>query len=285
MSGGSTSAIGLVFRRPTELLDLDPFFHSFLSGVEEVLARDEYGAMLRFVDSDKGESQAYERLFLERRVDGFILTDLRANDPRYVQLAELGAPTVLAGTPSEKTPFPRVGTGTRKTLRELITHLISQGHVTIAHITGLDRLQHSEARLNIWRDTLFAAGLTPGPVEHGDFSSEGGARATQRLLSRPGERPTAIVFANDVMALAGISVLNEAGVKVPTEIAVAGFDDIPLASFTTPPLTTIHCDYVEMGRRAAELLLGVLRGEDVPQDDEIGGTLRLRASTEGWVAR
>ncbi|MBA4866077.1 LacI family DNA-binding transcriptional regulator [Streptomyces sp. PSKA54] len=278
VSGGPAHAVGLVLRRPAELLELDPFFPAFLAGVESALTSVGYAAVLRFVGDSHTEREGYEQLVGERRVDGFLLTDLRHRDPRFELLSRLGARAVVAGSPGRTCPFPWVSTGSAGQVRELIRHLIAQGHRTIAHVAGTPSLRHARRRRQLWQDTVIEAGLEPGPVVTGDFTTDGGARATRELLDQS-PRPTAIFYANDLMAIAGLSVLAEHGVKVPDDMAVAGFDDISLASYVTPALTTVRCDYRRMGQIATHTLLAQLRNEEVAPQFTIGGELRLRRST------
>lgn len=278
VGGGAANAIGLVLRREPELLELDPFFPAFLAGVQATLAPIGHASVTRFAPDEQSEWEAYRQLAGERRVDGFLLVDLRHRDPRYGWLAELGTRAVVAGTPGRACPFPHVATGDSEQVRELIRHLIAQGHRRIAHVTGPPVLRHSRRRRRLWEETMREAGLEPGPVVIGDYTTLGGVRAAQQLLEmRP--RPTAIFFSNDLMAIAGLSVLAESKVRVPEEIAVAGFDDIGLASYVTPSLTSVYCDYRRLGRVATEMLLAQISGQEVSPPRAIGAELRLRRST------
>lgn len=280
VSGGPARAVGLVMRRPAELLELDPFFPALLSGIESVLSEANYAAVLRFVNDANTERECYAELIGERRVDGFVLTDLRHRDPRFDWLTQLGAAVVVAGSPGRGCPFPSVRTGAAGEIRALVRHLIDNGHRTIAHVAGPPGLRHARRRQQLWAEAVQDGGLTPGPVVVSDFTADGGGRATRELLDHS-PRPTAIFYANDLMAIAGMSVLAERGVRVPEDIAVAGFDDISLANYVTPPLTTVHCDYRRMGKVATQMLLAQLRNEEVVQQFTIGAELRLRRSTGG----
>ncbi|GGJ65739.1 LacI family DNA-binding transcriptional regulator [Streptomyces brasiliensis] len=278
VGGGPAKAVGMVLRRPAELLELDPFFPAFLAGVESALTSVGYAAVLRFVSDTATERACYEQLIGERRVDGFLLTDLRHRDPRFEWLSRLEARVVVAGSPGRGCTFPWVSTGGADKIRDLTRHLIAQGHRTIAHVAGPPTLRHARRRRQLWEETLAEAGLEPGPVVTGDFTAEGGARATHELLDGS-PRPTAVFYANDLMAIAGLSVIAERGIRVPDDMAVAGFDDIVLSSYVTPALTTVRCDYRRMGQIATQTLLAQLRNEGVPQQITIGGELRLRRST------
>lgn len=279
VSGAPARAIGLVLRRSPELLQADPFFPAFLAGVEAVLSREDHSAVIRFVSDTSGERAAYTGLFGERRVDGFLITDLRQRDPRFEWLRELQAPAVVVGTPPAGVDLPSVGTGSDAQTRELVQHLVDDGHKTIAHISGPPHLRHARRRERIWREVVAAAGLEPGPSLEGDFTAEGGVRATRRLLEIS-PRPTAVFYANDIMAIAGMSVMIDAGLRVPADVAVAGFDDIPLSSYLSPSLTTVRCDYPKMGRIATQLLLSRTRGDETPViTTSVGAQLIVRRSS------
>lgn len=279
ISGGPARAIGLVLRRPAELLEDDPFFPGFLAGVETVLSQIGYAAVVRFVNDGIAEHEAYSELAGERRVDGFLLTDLRQRDPRYGWLLAAEIPAVVAGSPPDDCPFPSVGTGSAAEVRALITHLIAQGHTSIAHVSGPMTFRHARRRAQLWSETLTSAGLTPGRLIDGEFTAGGSVLATRQLL-KSADRPTAIFYSNDIMAIAGMSVIAEHGLDVPGDIAVAGFDDISLASYVVPSLTTVRCDYRRMGAIATQMLLAQVRGEDVPHVAAgIGAELRIRRSS------
>lgn len=280
VSGAPAHAVGLVLRKPAELLELDPFFPTLLAGVESTLAAANYAAVLRFVGDTTTERECYAQLAGERRVDGFLLTDIRHRDPRFDWLAGLGARAVVAGSPGRGCPFPAVGASFASHIRALVRHLIGNGHHVIAHVSGPPNLRHARQRQQLWVETMTEAGLPPGPLAAGDFTAEGGIRATRELLAGS-PRPTAIFYANDLMAIAGMSALADQGIRIPEDIAVAGFDDINLASYVTPSLTTVRCDYRRMGQVAAQVLLAQLRGEEVAPQLMIDGELRLRRSTEG----
>lgn len=278
INGAPAHAIGVVLRRPAELLELDPFFPAFLAGVESVLAEHRYAAIIRFVSGARDERECYRQMVAERRVDGFLLNDLRRPEARYRLIAELDAPAVVVGNPGPSCPFPSVDTDTDDQVRALVARLADAGHRHIAHVMGAPELAHSKARRELWRRTLVEHGLTPGPVAIGNFVASGGAEATRELMAkRP--RPTAIFYGNDVMAIAGMATLAELRLTVPTDVAVAGFDGISLAAHVTPGLSTVHCDYRSLGRAAADMLLTRIGGGTTPPRLALTSQVRLRGST------
>ena len=117
----------------------------------------------------------------------------------------------------------------------------------------------SRAYLDAMRD----ADLPTIPPIRGDWTADFGWFAGQELARR--RDFTAVFAANDLMAIGLMHGFRDAGLRVPVDVSVVGFDDIPVAAHVAPPLTTVHQDFAELGRRAVQILLAQLRGEAVPR--------------------
>lgn len=274
-------AFGLVVQRAPELLGADPFFPSFIAGVETVLAPAGYSLLLQVVTGAQGERDGYRKLAGEGRVDGVFVTDVRTDDSRIALLSELGLRAITLNRPDVASPFPAVCMDDRGGVREAVAHLVGLGHTRIAHVTGPMQFLHSVSRRDAWAGALHAAGVGDQPVVVSDFTAAGGAAATARLLDR-GDAPTAIVYANDVMAIAGCGVAHNRGLRVPDDLSVTGFDGTELASHVHPPLTTITTNPFGWGQAAAVMLLRVIDRADpttIADVDLPPGRLQLRAST------
>jgi len=139
-----------------------------------------------------------------------------------------------------------------------VRHLVELGHRRIAHVAGSTTMLHGGRRRESFTTAMQAAGLATDQIVETDFSIAAGADATRRLL-RSAEPPTAIVFANDPMAIAGVGVAQELGVRVPQDLSITGFDDIEFARHIYPPLTTVGATPVVWGRAAATTLLSLIR--------------------------
>ena len=122
---------------------------------------------------------------------------------------------------------------------------------------------HGRSRREAWAATLHAADLPEGPCVEADFSAEGGAAATRELLDLA-DPPTAIVYANDLMAIAGLAVAVSRGIDVPGQLSITGYEDTELAAHVQPPLTTVRSDVIGWGRAAAARLLELI--EQRPAD-------------------
>ena len=247
-------AVGLVMARPPETLRADPFFPSFIAGIESELSSHGYALLLQVVPEHEGELQTYRRLSDEGRVDGVFVTDLLVDDPRPALLAELGLPAVIVGPALPEAYWPAVGVDDGPGIAASVAHLADLGHTRIAHVAGPTQMVHGRSRRDAWAAALLEAALPDGPYVEADFSAEGGATATQELLSLA-EPPTAIVYANDLMAIAGLAVAARLGVEVPGQLSVTGYDNTELAAHVQPSLTSVSTDVIGWGRAAATRLL------------------------------
>ena len=141
--------------------------------------------------------------------------------------------------------------------RKAVTHLLDLGHRTVWHVTGPETSFAGQRRTQAWRTVLEEAGRpVPAPLP-GDWSAESGYTAGLALAEQPD--CTAVFAANDQMALGLLRAFHERGLNVPGDISVVGFDDIPDAEFFVPPLTTVHQDFAEVGRRCVEGVLEQIR--------------------------
>ena len=277
LSRSRAQALGLVIRRDPSLIGTDPFFPQFVAGVESYMSTVGYALVLQVVDGDDAEQEAYARLAGEARVDGVFLTDLRVDDDRPAQLGALGLPYVLLGT-DHRDGSAGIGLDDAAGIRRAVRHLHALGHQRIAHVSGADRYVHSRVRRAAWEGEMAALGLDPGALVEADFTGAAGARATHELLDQP-EPPTAIIFSNDIMAIAGMSAAADRGVRVPQDLSVVGFDDIPLAPYVFPALTTVRQDVFEWAKACAHALVAIVEGGEHPPVTLPSVDFIVRAST------
>jgi DNA-binding LacI/PurR family transcriptional regulator len=287
LSVSRSFACGFVLARPPELIGADPFFPSFIAGLETVLAPAGYALVLQVVPGGAGEEAGYRKLAAEGRVDGVFVSDLRTEDPRIALLQDLNLAAVTLNRPDIPSPFPAVCVDDHVGIAQAVRHLVELGHVRIGHVSGPLEFLHGRGRREAWATAVGQAGLPPGPVVVSDFTAAGGAAATRQLLEAA-DRPTAIVYANDLMAIAGLSVAHKLGLRVPEDLSITGFDGTELASYTHPPLTTVVTNPFAWGRCAATTLLAVLRDRDlgaVPDTQPEPAELEVRGSTAAPAVR
>ncbi|MFI7544301.1 LacI family DNA-binding transcriptional regulator [Actinoplanes sp. NPDC049599] len=280
LAGAPAKVVGLALRRPASTLGVEPFFMELVSGLEAELSTRSYALLLQMVPDDDpaAEIEVYRQWWIEGRVDGVLLCDVRGDDPRVPAVADIGLPAVVVGPPVAGGLVPSLWSDDAVSVNEAVEHLGGLGHRRIARVAGIPELAHTAARSRAFAAACERLGVTEVTTVSTDYTGEAGARATRELLgARP--RPTAIVYDNDIMAIAGLATAQELGFAVPQELSVIAWDDSPICGLVHPPLTALTRDIVAYGANAARLLLAVIAGEPVESRLDEPAHLVARAST------
>lgn len=280
LSGERSGAVGLVLARPARTLGVESFFLQLVSGIQEVLAAGRIALLFQVVEDIDAECAVYRRWWAERRVDGVIVVDPRTDDPRPALLEQLALPAVTVGETGNASALSTVRADDAGAMAQVLDHLYELGHRRITHVAGLPDLAHTERRIRSLRAEAHRLGLGPGRVSSvaTDYSDTEGAAATRRILAEP-EPPTAIVYDNDVMAVAGAAVAAELGIPVPERLSLVAWDDSALCRVTHPRLTALVRDTAGFGRLAAEELLALLAGSPARSRESERPRLEPREST------
>lgn len=278
LGSGRSLAYGLVLSRNPSVLSSDPFFPTFISGIERAISDLGHVLVLSVVGSEERELQTYRALLEAGRVDGVFLTDVRKSDPRVALVEQLEAHAVVLGHPSVDSRLPMLAVSDDEALQHLADHLADLGHHRVAIVAGPPEMLHA-AR---WQETLTSAlvnrGVEVSAVVETDFSAEMGAAATRELLALP-SRPSAIAYANDHMALAGLGHARRVGINVPTDLSIAGYGDSDMTRYAYPSLTTVAVEVAEWGFRAATLLMHEVEGRRDELQAPPPARLEIREST------
>lgn len=190
-------------------------------------------------------------------------------------------PTVVidpGGTPHH--PLAAVGIDHLGGARALTRHLLGLGHRTVHHVA--DGSPGHAARTRGWRAALAEAGApVPVPELSARTGPDAGHAAGLALATRraAGEEVTAVLAADDLVALGVLRALAESGLRVPGQVSVAGFGDRPEAAHLVPALTTATGDPAEVGEAAVGLLLDLLEGRGTAAPLRVPARLRVRHST------
>lgn len=276
--GGRVGAVGMVIDRPARFLGVEPFFMQLVSGIEAELAVAGTDLLLQVTDDPKAEAGVYRRWFAERRVDGVIIVDLRIDDPRVALVEEMPLPAVVLGGPGGAASLPCLYTDDAASVREVVHYLAALGHRRVVRVAGPDEFVHTRDRTRAFEAAAAEAGLPGAVTVHADYTGESGARTTRRLLARA-DRPTALVYDNDLMAVAGLGVAREMGVEVPGQLSIVAWDDSVLCQVVHPSLTAVARDVVACGREVARMLAQAVEGRSVGSRETAPGELQPRGST------
>lgn len=246
---------------------LDPFFGPIIQGAEYVLSDHDYLAVLANVDGQGSRGGEIADALLARRVEGLILVRGEWSDDVIERLASEGTPIV---TLHRRIDDPRVSTvvhAEEEGIRLALEHLMSLGHRRIAHIAGplgfssaLDRYRAFE----FYRQRL---GLDPSSTlicfaDH--YNESAGERCVDALVQD--RAITAVVCANDRLAIGAITALRRRGLDCPRDISVIGYNDMLFADRILPALTTVRTDQHRQGVEAAEILVEMM--ETAPDERE-----------------
>lgn len=290
LSGEGSATVGLVLARPASTLGVESFFLQLVSGVQEALSGRSFGLLFQVVEDLDAECAVYRRWWAERRVDGVLVVDPREDDPRPALLDELGLPAVVIGAmTADPATEPAAGPGGAPgvsnlwaddtgAMASIVDHLHDLGHRHVVHIAGLPEFAHTRRRIHSLRAEAERCGLPEVRSVTTDYSDTAGAAATRRVLAED-PRPTAIVYDNDVMAVAGLAAAAERGLAVPRDLSVVAWDDSVLCRSTHPALTALTRDTAAFGRHAAEQLLTLLGGGEPARVQDEVPHLVARAST------
>jgi DNA-binding LacI/PurR family transcriptional regulator len=189
-----------------------------------------------------------------------------------------GIPTALLQTADAGTAGA-IAVDQRAGARLAARHLLDLGHRDIQQLTGPADYLEAVARRDAVDDELAAAGAPLHPHLTGDWTADSGYAAGSAL----DPTTTAVLCGNDQMALGLMHALADLGRAVPQEVSVVGFDDIPESAHSLPPLTTVHQDFEEVGRRAVSDLVARIEGREPDlTTPTVTPTLVVRASTSAF---
>lgn len=259
----------------------DPFHGEVVTGIEECAAAAGYSVILASSHRDPDREMRVVRALQERRVDGILVASSRVGDLYLSVMTEMRVPIVLINNQHEGQLVYSVSVDNESAARAAVRHLTDLGHTRVAYLGDRFGSHSDRERLAGYRSALEDAGIPfqKEMIVEGDSTPEGSAPGVRRLLSLT-PRPTALFCYNDMSSLGALQAARELSVDVPQRLSIVGFDDLFFCSYLQPPLTTIRQPRHEMGRRATELLLELLNGEEVPAKRiSVQGQLVVRSST------
>ncbi|GAA1593627.1 LacI family DNA-binding transcriptional regulator [Actinoplanes couchii] len=245
--------VGLVLTENAARVGVEPFFLELIAGMEEALTPHGITVLLLVVPSADAERDTYRRWASDRTVRAVVVVNLVHDDPRPAFVASLGLPAVLAGR-SAFDGFSRVVTDDAGALTVAVDLLASLGHRVVGRVTGPADLVHTADRTEAM---VAAAGRHDIRVHlvEGDYSASSGVRGIEELLAVV-PPPTAVIFDNDVMAVAA----SRSGIDVPGQVSLLVHDDSPLCELAVPPLAALSIDVHEHGLTLGRVVLAALDG-------------------------
>ncbi|HEX6365553.1 MAG TPA: LacI family DNA-binding transcriptional regulator [Agromyces sp.] len=260
----------------------NPIFPPIVRGIEQYLQPRGYTALLANTDGDQSVEEAAFQSLLRRRVDGFILATGRLDEqPVIARAYEDGVPIVMANREAGSAPYPVVTADNERGIEAALRHLDGFGHRRITHLAGPVDFSTTRRRAEAFTTGVASMPRMTGSIVQADaLTTDAGARAMDELLAGSGPRPTAIIAANDLVALGAMRSLRSHGIRCPEDISVIGYNDMPFAADFAPALTTVRVPLREIGIEAARLLLdGIEAGHQESSTLSLPVSLIVRDST------
>ena len=263
----SSQALGFLVSDPNPRGLADPFYGEVLAGIVAAASAENWSLLIDILPRQESlRVEHFLRPFQTRRIDAAIVFLHGAAGQHVPVLAELAlteAPFALLAREEQGPAVYSVLAADFEGAHAATRTMIASGHRRIAFLGSAQRWSAVDARRQGYEQAMAEAGLAQwiDGCESSDWTAEGGAEATKRLLERSVNAcPTALVAGNDVLAVGAMQALKAHDLRIPADMAIIGFDDFEFARYTDPPLTTVRLPAFEMGRRAAELLIAHLHG-------------------------
>jgi LacI family transcriptional regulator len=258
----------------------NPFFPPVVRGAEDTLAEGGYMLVLANTDNDPVLERRHLAGMLELQVDGLLLAMARRRDPLVEELRSGPTPVVLVNRTIDRGGVSAVIPDDQAGMTLAVEHLYQLGHRRIGHVAGPSDTSTGARRLAGFSAAMAFLDLPDTLVGQASTFSEGAGREAARPLFAADSVPTAVVAANDLIALGVIEAGEEAGLRCPDDFSVVGFNDMPFADRFRPPLTTVRIPEYDIGRRAGRLLQGRIEQPDQkPETILIAPELVVREST------
>lgn len=274
----SSPTIGLV------VPDLsNQFFSLLVEGVEQYVSNKGGLVVLCAPEITPDSNSINGRLLRSQRINGIVyLAGPHMIPSALLELTRHG-PIVLV---DEVVPgfdnLPAIVSDNRRGARDIAQYVTGLGHRDVAIIAGPESLWTTQQRLSGYREALASTGVDPDgvPVYWGDYRQQSGWDLAEVALNpTAGERPTALLCANDLMAVGVLEYCRSVGISVPSAVSVVGFDDVPFVSLLTPRLTTVRQRAIDMGEQAAALLFELMAGRsEIQRGKQLPTEIMVRQS-------
>ncbi len=257
----------------------NPFFADVIQSFEKAATERGLDLLLFNTEYEPARIEAAVRRMVMEKVRGVAVMTSMFDEARAQELTRSRMPVVLLNEGPFHPRIRRIQLNFSTGVAQAVDHLIELGHRTFGIITGPLRSKSAVRIRDVFIQALAKKGLGCFQPVESYYKVDAGASAVRSILAQP-PLPTAILCANDLIALGAISALQEAGIRVPEDVSVVGSDDVLFARLARPPLTTVAVPREHLGRVAFEVLDNMQRStRRTPDGYTIETHLVIRKST------
>ena len=232
-----------------------PYYAMIFNAIEKQATRKGY-SLVYFTDSSEFNLEQ-----VMQKLDGVIASCFLRVETLVQEIKSLVPVVAIDNSVADKT-IPSVIIDNFNAEVETVDYLCSLGHKRIGFITGLEDSDVGKNRYEGYKNGLIKHRIAMDPelVFRGNYTFGSGVGGIEYFLGLQ-QRPTAVICANDSMALGAISILHQLGMQVPDDFSIVGFDDIQIAEQITPPLTTVSVPIDRIAECAFDMLEKLIDGK------------------------
>jgi DNA-binding LacI/PurR family transcriptional regulator len=245
--------IGLVLVQRGPRVAYEPLISGVEHGLEETFVRSDMCLVTRVVHDRSAELDVYRHWYASGAVDAVVLVRLRRDDERVTFLKQLKIPFAAIADAGEVGDFSAVTIDSASMMRAAVAYLTSRGHRDIAYVKAPEDTVLSDVRGRTFLDEATGSGLR-GRVVSTELSEDGTDEVTALLMTAGADRPTAVIYDDDVTAVAGLETIGSLGLSVPGDVAVMALNDSVRCQSATPSVTAMSDEAHQIGILAARCL-------------------------------
>lgn len=243
------------------------YYAEIIKGIENKAYAQKYKVIICDTGNNKEKELDFISLLMNKTADSMILVTPLLSDEELCHIADMSYLIGVVGRHIDHHNIPCVYTDNVKFSKDVVSHLVQQGHRKIAFLSGyadaVDSYERLEGYLKALREHHIP--FHPELIENGDFSEKGGYEAIKRLVEKRADF-TAVYAANDEMALGVYKACAELDIRIPDQLAVVGVDNNRISRYIQPKLSTVSQPKIKMGRAIVEKLIEQLEHGDPPQE-------------------
>lgn len=229
----------------------NPFFASVIKSVEIVLNEHGYNIILSHSSEDPAKEKKQIEMLMAWSLDGMVIIPATAKN----DYTNINCPTVFIDRKPENQKFSGVFTDSREIVRHSVQRLIDKGHRAIGYVSVHPRFSTHLDRMNGYLDALNDSGIAVNKdyILLGKPTPDSGYETIHMLLKK--ENITAVMIANNRMAIGAMRYFMEHHIAIPKQIAIVAFADYEWSTVSNPPISCIAQPMEKIGMSAAEMLL------------------------------
>lgn len=282
LATGKAGAFGVIVTAGDNML-IDPHFTEFLAGLTRKLAESDIDILMTAA-TPENQAATYKRFADSGKVDGFIVSAPKNNDPRIETLLDMDFPFVVHGQSQNSSSYSYYDIDNRGAFEKATKYLLQLGHRRVAILNGTSDAMFAIQRNNGFLDAFQSEGISPpNDLMVQDHMTEEVGYGRLKPLLELHDRPTAVLCSSMILALGAQRAIRESGLEIGKDISIISHDD-GLSSMKTEnfsvPLTVTRSPIRSAGTELASMLRSIVNGtEKTPLQRVVPVDLILRQST------